>query len=67
MPAYDALGRISGMSYNGQNAYRYYYGTDGQVGLEEDIQKNLSTRYEYDGGGRLTALTTSENERHRYV
>ena len=32
-PTYDSLGRVSKLSYNGNDIYEYYYGSNGKVGL----------------------------------
>ncbi|MBO4873108.1 MAG: hypothetical protein J5496_06805 [Lachnospiraceae bacterium] len=65
-PTYDSLGRIIAMSYNGTVGYRYYYGSDGRIGLEEDLINNISWRYEYDQSGKLLAVSGSNGESFVY-
>lgn len=65
-PEYDALGRISALSYNGVKTYEYYYGTNGKAGLVKDLTEGIYWRYEYDQAGRVTCITSSEGERHTY-
>nr|MBQ6242071.1 hypothetical protein [Lachnospiraceae bacterium] len=65
-PGYDSLGRVTSMKYNGTTTYRYYYGTTGRVGLEEDVVAGTNRRFSYDQGGRLTAQASSDGETHKY-
>ncbi len=65
-PSYDALGRISSLSYNGVRTYEYFYGTNGKVGLVKDLSEGVYWRYEYDQAGRILKITSSEGERHTY-
>ena len=60
--AYDTLGRLSGMTYNGNEAYRYHYGSDGRIGYEEDLVNNVTRRYEYDNSGKLLRVSGSTGE-----
>ena len=66
-PGYDSLGRITSMKYDETMAYRYYYGTTGQVGLEEDVPAGTYKRFSYDQGGRLTSMQTGDGEIHRGI
>ena len=52
---YDTLGRMAAKSYNGVEAYRYHYGLDGKLGVEEGRNGHASTFYKYDQKGRLSA------------
>ena len=65
-PTYDSLGRIIAMSYNGTVGYRYHYGSDGRIGLEEDLINNVSWRYEYDQSGRILRVSCSNGESFVY-
>ncbi|MBO4537841.1 MAG: hypothetical protein J5694_03130 [Erysipelotrichaceae bacterium] len=66
-PTYDSLGRLSKLRYNGTDAYEYYYGVNGKVGLMKDLAEGSSWRYEYDQAGRITAVTGPGRERHYYT
>ena len=67
MLTYDSLGRVSKLSYNGTDAYEYYYGANGKLGLLKDLEQNASWRYEYDKAGQITAVTGPGRERHYYT
>ena len=45
------------MKYNGSVGYRYHYGADGRIGLEEDLVNLVNWRYEYDEAGRILRRT----------
>jgi RHS repeat-associated protein len=65
--AYDAEGRVAEITDRAGRRAEYDYHADGQLSAARDafdVARGLpGFRYEYQPGGRLTALTNSEGER----
>ena len=61
-PVYDSYDRQIGIKQNGVLKYKWHYGTDGRIGLEEDLANNITWRYLYDRSGNLTSMVGSNGE-----
>ncbi len=61
-PVYDEYDRQIGIKYNGVLKYRWYYGADGRIGLEKDLENGITWRYLYDKSGNITYLAGSNGE-----
>ncbi|MBQ6023572.1 MAG: RHS repeat-associated core domain-containing protein [Clostridia bacterium] len=55
--SYDALDRISQITYNG-NTLKYYYGSNGKLAQATDSIADTRTKYVYDFAGRLVSERT---------
>ena len=53
-PIYDSLKRQTGLKVNGTQKYRWHYGADGKIGVEEDLASGVTWRYLYDSEDNLS-------------
>jgi RHS repeat-associated protein len=66
-PTYDEAGRITSMSYDGVDAYRWSYTSDGRIGRYDDLISGVYWRYEYDSDGTPVKAYSSEGDMLTYV
>ena len=61
-PVYDSLLRQTGLKINGTQKYRWHYGADGRIGMEEDLDNDVVWRYLYDGEGNISIASGSNGD-----
>ena len=62
-PVYDSLDRQTGLKVNGIEQFKWHYGADSRVGLEEDYVNDITWRYLYNKDGEITNVQSSEGDR----
>ena len=61
-PIYDSLKRQTGLKVNGTQKYRWHYGADGKIGVEEDLASGVTWRYLYDTEGNVSFASSANGD-----
>ena len=56
-PVYDSYDRQTGLKIGGTLKFKWHYGADGRIGLEEDLVNNVKCRKKKKKNGELTSAS----------